>query len=150
MHITFESPDQPEIIALIADLDAYLLALYPPESVYALDINTLTQPHVRFAVARNSEGAAAGCGAIMLTPEYAEVKRMFVHPAARGTGAAKRLLAKLEEAAREAGCPAMVLETGPDQPEALGLYERLGFARRGPYGDYADDPLSVFMEKPLK
>jgi len=150
MHITFESPDQPEIIALIADLDAYLLALYPPESVYALDINTLTQPHVRFAVARNREGAAAGCGAIVLTPEYAEVKRMFVHPAARGTGAAKRLLAKLEEAAREAGCPAMVLETGPDQPEALGLYERLGFARRGPYGDYADDPLSVFMEKPLK
>jgi putative acetyltransferase len=150
MHITFESPDQPEIIALIADLDAYLLALYPPESVYALDINTLTQPHVRFAVARNREGAAAGCGASVLTPEYAEVKRMFVHPAARGTGAAKRLLAKLEEAAREAGCPAMVLETGPDQPEALGLYERLGFARRGPYGDYADDPLSVFMEKPLK
>jgi putative acetyltransferase len=44
----------------------------------------------------------------------------------------------------------MVLETGPDQPEALGLYERYGFARRGPYGDYPDDPLSVFMEKRLK
>jgi putative acetyltransferase len=40
-----------------------------------------------------------------------------------------------------------MLETGIRQPEALGLYERLGFVRRGPFGDYAEDPLSVFMEK---
>ena len=150
MNITFESPNQPEIIALMADLDAYLLGLYPPESVYSLDIASLMQPHIRFAVARNSAGAAAGCGAVLLTPEYAELKRIFVHPSARGAGAAKRLLDKLEQEARTAGCPLMVLETGPDQPEALGLYERHGFARRGPYGDYGDDPLSVFMEKRLR
>jgi putative acetyltransferase len=42
-----------------------------------------------------------------------------------------------------------MLETGPYQHQALGLYERLGYARRGPYGDYRDDPLSVFMEKRL-
>ena len=147
MHIAFESPDQPEVIALIADLDAYQLTLYPPESVYALDLNTLMQPHVKFAVARDSAGTAAGCGAIVLTPEYGEIKRMYVQPSCRGQGAARRLLAMLEDAARDAGCPLMVLETGPAQPEALALYEGHGFQRRGPYGDYGDDPLSVFMEK---
>jgi putative acetyltransferase len=149
MHIAFESPDQPDIIALIADLDAYQLTLYPPESVYALDLNSLLQPHVKFAVVRNSAGAVAGCAAVVLTPEYGEIKRMYVQPSSRGQGAAKRLLDKLEEAARGAGVARMVLETGPAQPEALGLYERHGFTRCGPYGDYGDDPLSVFMQKPL-
>ena len=149
MHIAFESPDQPEIIALIADLDAYQLTLYPPESVYALDLNALMQPHVKFAVVRDSVGTAAGCGAVVLTPEYGEIKRMYVQPSCRGQGAAKRLLDKLEDAARGAGVARMVLETGPAQPEALGLYERHGFTRCGPYGDYGDDPLSVFMHKPL-
>lgn len=41
-----------------------------------------------------------------------------------------------------------MLETGISQPEALGLYERSGYARRGPFGAYAEDPLSVFMHKP--
>jgi putative acetyltransferase len=149
MQIAFESPDQPDIIALIADLDAYQLTLYPPESVYALDLKSLMQPHVRFVVARDEEGTAAGCCALVLTPEYGEIKRMYVRPSCRGQGAAKRLLDKLEAAAREAGAPLMVLESGPSQPEALGLYERHGFVRCGPYGGYADDPLSVFMQKRL-
>lgn len=149
MHIAFESPDQPEIIALIADLDAYQLTLYPPESVYALDLAALSQPNVKFAVVRDSAGTAAGCGAVVLTAEYGEIKRMYVQPSCRGQGAAKRLMDKLEEAARGAGVTRMVLETGPAQPEALGLYERHGFTVCGPYGDYGDDPLSVFMQKTL-
>lgn len=150
MHIAFESPDQPEVIALIADLDAYQLTLYPPESVYALDLPSLMQPHVRFAVARDAAGAIVGCGAIVLTPEYGEIKRMYVQPAARGQGLARGVMALLEQAALDHGCPEMVLETGPSQPEALSLYERHGFQRCAPYGDYPDDPLSVFMRKPLR
>jgi len=149
MHIAFESPNQPDVIALIADLDAYQLTLYPPESVYALDLQTLMQPHVKFAVVRDSAGAVAGCGAVVLTPEYGEIKRMYMQPSCRGQGAAKRLLQTLEQAAREAGVARMVLETGPAQPEAIGLYQRHGFTQCGPYGDYGDDPLSVFMQKPL-
>lgn len=149
MQIAFESPDQPEVIALIADLDAYQLSLYPPESVYALDLPSLLQPHVRFAVARDDAGAAVGCAALVLTPEYGEIKRMYVQPTARGLGLARRLLDLLEGAAREQGCPQLTLESGPAQPEALGLYERQGFERCGPYGDYPEDPLSVFMRKPL-
>ena len=41
------------------------------------------------------------------------------------------------------------LETGIHQPEALGLYRRLGYVERGPFGSYALDPLSVFFEKRL-
>jgi len=147
MDIKLEPPNQPEVVALIDLLDAYQLSLYPPESVYALDMNSLLQPNVLFAVARNPEGAAVGCGAIVVTPEYGEVKRMFVHPSARGQGVAQRLLGMLETEALARGCRQFMLETGPSQPEAIGLYERLGYRVRGPYGDYRDDPLSVFMEK---
>ncbi|MGK5023318.1 GNAT family N-acetyltransferase [Janthinobacterium sp. RB2R34] len=150
LQIAFESPDQPEIISLIADLDAYQLSLYPPESVYALDLQTLLQPHVKFAVARDAANAIVGCAALVLTPAYGEVKRMYVKPEVRGLGAAKKLMALLEQAARDEGCPLMTLETGPSQPEAIALYQRQGFERCGPFGDYRDDPLSVFMQKSLR
>ena len=150
MQIAFESPDQPAVIALIADLDAYQLTLYPPESVYALDLPSLLQPNVRFAVARDAAGTIVGCCAVVLTPEYGEIKRMYVQPAARGQGLARAMLEALEQAALQHGCPWLTLESGPSQPEALGLYERHGFRRCGPYGDYRDDPLSVFMHKPLR
>jgi putative acetyltransferase len=147
MDIKLETPDQPEIVALIDLLDSYQLSLYPPESVYALDMNSLLQPNVLFAVARGIDGVAVGCGAIVVAPEYGEVKRMFVHPSARGQGVAQRLLGRLEAEALARGCRRFMLETGPSQPEAIGLYQRLGYRVRGPYGDYRDDPLSVFMEK---
>jgi putative acetyltransferase len=57
------------------------------------------------------------------------------------------MLGMLETEALARGCRQFMLETGPSQPEAIGLYERLGYRVRGPYGDYRDDPLSVFMEK---
>jgi len=146
-QIFFESPDQPEVIALIAELDAYQDRLYPPESRHALDLSSLKQPHVLFAVARDAAGQAVGCAAVVLGPDYGELKRMFVRPACRGQGAARRLLAALEAAALARGCELLMLESGPFQPEALAFYAALGFARRGPYGSYRDDPLSVFMQK---
>lgn len=147
MNITFESADQPDVIALIAELDAYQDTLYPPESRHALDLAALTQANVLFAVARDAAGRAVGCGAVVLNPAFGELKRMFVSPAARGQGLAKRLLARLEEEAIARGCHLLKLETGPFQPEALGLYAQCGYERRGPFGGYADDPLSVFMQK---
>lgn len=149
LQIAFETPNQPEIIALIADLDAYQLTLYPPESVYALDLKSLMQPEVKFAVARDAAGALVGCAAVVLSNGYGEIKRMYVKPEARGLGAAKGLMAALEQATRAASCGLMVLETGPAQPQAIALYARHGFAVCGPYGDYRDDPLSVFMRKVL-
>jgi len=149
MNIALESPDQPEVIALIADLDAYQDTLYPPESRHALDLASLKQPQVLFAVARDDSRGAVGCGAIVVTPEYGEIKRMYVAPQARGRGVGRRLIAFLEPLAAERGCSLLTLETGPCQPEALALYARCGYERRGPFGPYADDPLSVFMQKRL-
>jgi len=147
--IAFESANQPDVIALIAELDAYQDSLYPPESRHALDLAALTQANVLFAVARDAAGRAVGCGAIVLNAHFGELKRMFVSPSARGQGLAQRLLMQLEAEAAARGCALLRLETGPYQPEALGLYARCGYSRCGPFGGYADDPLSVFMEKTI-
>ena len=147
MQVALESPDQPAVIQLIAELDVYQDTLYPPESRHALDLGSLMQPNVLFAVARDASGQAIGCGAIVLGDAYGEVKRMYVAPPQRGGGVARQVLALLEAQARERGCVLLMLETGPRQPEALGFYASFGYERRGPFGDYWDDPLSVFMQK---
>jgi putative acetyltransferase len=149
MTIAFELPDQPEVIALIAELDAYQDTLYPPQSRHTLDLASLKQPNVLFAVARDNVGRAIGCGAIVLHPEFGELKRMYVSPRGRGQGVAKKLLALLESQAIRSGCKLLKLETGPYQHEALALYASAGYERRGPFGDYTNDPLSVFMQKHL-
>jgi putative acetyltransferase len=147
MRIAFETPDQSDVRDLIGELDAYQYSLYPAESVYALDLSALRHPSVLFAVVRDADGAALGCGAIVLKPGYGEVKRMYVRPQARGQGLARRLIETLEAKAVENGCRTFMLETGPAQPEALNLYQRMGYQCRGPFGDYPDDPFSVFMQK---
>ncbi len=152
MTIAFESPDQPDVIALIAELDAYQDGLYPPESRHALDLASLLQANVLFAVARDPAAGAVGCGAVVLSGDATngELKRMYIRPRNRGQGLATRLLALLEAEATRRGCRLLQLETGPFQPEALGLYASLGYRRTGPFGGYADDPLSVFMQKHLQ
>lgn len=147
MIIAFESPDQPDVVALIADLDAYQDTLYPPESRHALDLASLKLPNVLFAVARDSGGHAIGCGAIVVNPEFGELKRMYVSPLGRGQGVARKLMALLESRVTDFGCTLLKLETGPYQHEALALYASAGYERRGPFGDYTNDPLSVFMQK---
>jgi putative acetyltransferase len=147
--LAFESPDQSEVIALIAELDAYQDTLYPPESRHSLDLASLKLPNVLFAVARDRASRAIGCGAVVLHDGYGELKRMYVSPRGRGQGLARTLLALLESAASKSGCKLLQLETGPYQPEALGLYASAGYERRGPFGNYANDPLSVFMQKSI-
>lgn len=149
MHITQENPKQADIIALLGQLDAYCAALYPAESNHLMDIDALTGPEVLFLAARDAHGRLLGCGAFVDRGTYAEVKRMMVAPASRGQGVGGQLLAQIARRASEAGFGSLMLETGISQPEAIGLYERDGFVRRSPFGDYQLDPLSLFMEKPL-
>ncbi len=142
-------PREPRVRALIEELDAYQLSLYPAESNHLLDVGTLTHPQMRFFAAA-VDGEVLGCGGIWLHADYAEVKRVYVSPKARGLGLAKKIMARLEDEARAAGMKIARLETGIHQPEALGLYRALGYANRGPFGGYpTDDPMSVFMEKRL-
>ena len=149
MNVALESPKQPEVVNLIADLDAYQDTLYPAEARYALDLDSLALPNVLFAVARTDDGMATGCGAVVLNDNYGELKRMFVRPAARGNGTARQIIELLEAMARSRGCPTLLLETGPYQPQALAFYVKQGYERCGPFGEYPDHPLSVFMEKQL-
>jgi putative acetyltransferase len=147
--INTESPDQPEVRDMLARLDAYCAALYPAESNHLMDIASLMQGDVLFLVARDVDGAAVGCAALVNRQEYGEVKRMFVDERRRGLGTGRKLLEHLVMFARMSGLSVLRLETGIHQPEAIGLYERLGFERRAPFGDYKEDPLSLFMEKRL-
>lgn len=151
--IRLESPDQPDVRALIDALDAYQKPLYPLSSFHGIDIAALCRPEMSFFVARNDAGLALGCAGIWVADVdgvvSAEIKRMFVAPEARGTGLGQRLLARLTAMARERGAQRLLLETGNRQPEAQRLYERAGFALCGPFGSYAPDPYSLFMVKPL-
>ena len=147
MQISIENPNQPDVIQLIDDLDAYQKPLYPPESHYGIDIAALSAAHVLFAVARDAADTAIGCGAVVMNPGYGELKRMYVRPLNRGQGVAAEVLGFLEAEATARGCAMFRLETGVSQPEALAFYARAGYARRERFGDYPDDPLSVFMQK---
>ena len=147
--IARESPRQDEVTALIRQADALMQSLYPAESNHLVDIDQLAQPHVHFFVARE-EGRALGCGSFVLgTDGHAEMKRVFVDPAARGKGVARAIMAALEREAARLGVTRMQLETGIKQPEAIALYRKFGYAERGPFGSYQPDPLSLFMEKRL-
>ena len=66
MHVALESPRQQDVIALIAELDAYQDTLYPAEARYALDLDSLAQPNVLFVVARSTDDRAIGCAAVVL------------------------------------------------------------------------------------
>jgi putative acetyltransferase len=149
VRVAIERPDLPEAVALIDALDAYQKPLYPAESHHGIDIAALLQPGVVFALARTADGQAVGCGAFVPEGGWAELKRMYVLPGHRGQGVARELLAFLEAEAVRRGIGVMRLETGNLQPQALRFYESAGYLRRGPFGDYDDDPHSVFMEKAL-
>jgi putative acetyltransferase len=147
VSIAAEPADQPEVHALLRQSDAYHAALYPAESNHMVDVATLTQPNVRFLVARRG-GAAVGCGALVLGADgEAELKRMFVLPEVRGLKIGRRILEALEAAGKAEGVRVIRLETGVRQPESLALYRRHGYTERGPFGGYRRDPLSTFFEK---
>jgi putative acetyltransferase len=147
IHIALETPDQPEIHALLAASDAYMAALYPAESNHLLDVSALMRPEVKFLVARIDD-RAVGCAAVVDSGKgWAELKRMFVSPAARGQKIGRLLLQKLESIATGNGIRRLRLEMGIKQPEALGLYRSAGFHDIEPFGSYHPDPLSLFMEK---
>ncbi len=147
--IGIEPVRQPEIIELIALSDAYMNSLYPPEGNFAVDIDALEDPSVRFAVARLKGKIAGCCGIKWESNGTAEIKRLFVHEKGRGHGIGKRLMAFLENLARDHGIRTINLETGPLNVEAVRLYKSLGYTVCGPFGSYEDNPWSLFMTKSL-
>jgi GNAT superfamily N-acetyltransferase len=84
------------------------------------------------------------------TSVTAEIKRMYVVPAARGRGHARRVLTHLEETALASGIEAMILETGLRQPEAIALYESAGYTSIPAFGHYRDSPVCRCFGRPLR
>lgn len=148
--IVEERPDSADAVRLITELDAHLTEhSYPQESRHAFSIDKLVREGVAFFVTRY-EGKPAGCGGLKLFGrEYGEIKRMYVRPVYRGLGLGKAMLNRLAGYAQEREASVLRLETGIYQTEAIGLYEGFGFQRRPPFGEYKDDPLSVYYEKTI-
>jgi putative acetyltransferase len=131
--LTFQPGDLGNARNLIEELDTYLLRLYPAESNHLLSIESLRQPNVTFLIALFNL-KVVGCGAFVNhCGEYGEIKRMFVLPDLRGKGIGLSILKQLENRARLAGITLCRLETGVSQPEALRLYVRSGYQRRGSF-----------------
>jgi putative acetyltransferase len=123
----------------------------PPESVHAMDIERLRSPDITFWSAWDG-GELLGCGALKeLDGRTGEVKSMRTLTAHRRRGVAAKILDTIIDEAKRRGYERLNLETGSDGAfaPAQALYERYGFQYRGPFGEYVDDPNSVFMTKEL-
>lgn len=100
-----------------------------------------------FVVAYDQELAVGCAGFKRFDTDIAEVKRVYVAPAARGSGLGRRLLAQLEARARETGYAAIRLDTGDRQPEALSLFRGAGYRE---IEDYNGNPFARYwFEKQL-
>ncbi|MCK0140993.1 GNAT family N-acetyltransferase [Aliiroseovarius sp. F20344] len=141
-------PRNPQATALLTQSHALMESLFPPEDNFFLNIDDLCVPEISFYVAREGD-EVLGTGALADKGDYGEVKSMFVSPDARGKGVGEALLSQIEATARSKGHAAMKLETGNVLYAAHRLYERAGFAKCGPFGDYPEANSSIFMEKTL-
>jgi GNAT superfamily N-acetyltransferase len=146
--ISQERPNGPEASQLLAELDSYLLGLYPPASNHLLSGAELEEANAIFLVAR-IDGRAVGCGALLLETGYSELKRVFVKPERRGSGVGEEIVQTLCSISLDRGVSTVRLETGVFQQEAIGLCRRMGFKEIGPFGEYTSDKFSVFFERRL-
>ncbi len=142
----------PEVQALIAQLDQELAARYPEPGAnhFRLDPEEVAPGRGAFLLAR-IDAETVGCGALRIVePGTAELKRMFALPSARRRGVGRAILQALEEQARRLGVTRLVLETGTRQHEAIALYRAHGFAEIPPFGEYVlTAATSVCMSKAL-
>jgi putative acetyltransferase len=149
LNFSIDRPDSENARALIDELDADLLTRYPGEWIHGLHPEDMVDPTFIFIVAR-LDGELVACGALRrLEKNVAEVKRMFVKQRFRGRGLSRQLLGFLESTARTNGYKILKLETGTQQPEAVGLYETAGYKHIPLFGEYVGNPYSLCFEKRL-
>ena len=137
-----------DIVALLQEHLDEMFLHSPPESVHALDLEALRRPEITFWTVRENDGELMGCGALKrLDAEHGEIKSMRTAKRHQRKGVAAALMRHILSTARERGYRRLSLETGsPDAfLPARQMYERFGFEDCGPFGDYVEDPYSVFM-----
>ena len=137
--------------SLIEALNAELLGRYPEEGAchFRLDATEVADGQGAFLIAFRS-GQPVGCGAVRrIETDSGEVKRMYVVPQERGRGVGWAILNAIQAEARALRLSRLLLETGVRQTEAQALYQRAGFSRIEPFGEYVHSPLSICMAKTL-
>jgi putative acetyltransferase len=147
MHLVEGGLDDPRVIALLQSHVSRARAETAPGSAHALDLSGLRAAEVTFWSAWEGE-SAIGVGALKrLSADHGEVKSMHTAEAARGRGVGSALLREIMAAARARGMSRLSLEAGSWAyfAPARALYARHGFVECGPFGEYREDPNSVFM-----
>jgi putative acetyltransferase len=139
----------PEIAALLGQYLQDVRAL--AEENHALDLEGLRGPGVTvWTIWEGSE--IAGCGALKeLDQHHAELKSVYTSVRFQRRGVATRLLSHILTEAKQRGYKRVSLETGTEDyfKPALHLYEAFEFSICTPFGDYREDPESIFMTKEL-
>ena len=151
MEIRLDDLTGPAIHALLEEHLRNMYELSPPESVHALDIARLRAPDITmWSVWEERE--LLGCGALKeLDRDHGEIKSMRTAARHLRKGVASALMRHLLAEARRRSYRRLSLETGSMAAfaPARELYRRFGFQPCGPFGEYSEDPNSVFMTREL-
>ena len=140
-----------QIRALLEEHLRSMHELSPPESVHALDLDGLRKPEITFWTAWSGD-ELLGCGALkQLDPQHGEIKSMRTAMAHRRKGVARAMLDHIVTEAKRRGFKRLSLETGAPAAfePARRLYASSGFTPCSAFGDYVEDPYSVFMSLSL-
>ena len=147
MRIEIDDLQHPAVHALLSEHLQNMYELSPPESVHALNLEKLRGPGITFWTAWEND-LLLGCGALkQIDQKHGEIKSMRTPLAHRRKGAGRAILAHIIEVAKGRSYERLSLETGTAEAfkPAQKLYESFGFKYCGPFGDYTEDPNSVFM-----
>ena len=148
INIIRTDSENPDFLELVKELDADLRIRDGEDHLFYANLNKTAI--LKHALVAYRNGQPVGSGALReYEPGILEIKRMYVRPGYRGQGIASKILSALEEWCKELGFPKCILETGINQPEAIGLYEKSGYTRIPNYGNYAGAYNSVCFEKKL-
>jgi GNAT superfamily N-acetyltransferase len=138
----------PDASKLIAEVQQEYVVRYGGQDGTPVDPAEFTPPAGIFLVGY-LDGAPVASGGWRSHGTDAEIKRMYVAPAVRNRGLARRLLAELERTAAAAGHRRVILESGSQQPEAVALYRSSGYAPIAPFGYYAGARGAIHLGKDL-
>lgn len=146
LEIRFTSLFDPHGVALSARQRDELLLSVPDLPPFHSDIP------IFIILLRDNEAIA--CGGLRPPPEgqsYAEIKRVYVVPDARGRakGVADFLLQQLESYALEHGWTTIRLQTGSIMHGANKFYARHGYMQIANYGEFVGTDHTLSFEKIL-
>ena len=149
--ISFEAIEPADPVVRTA-LTRYLTELLTRGAASALDAEEIEDvedyrpPTGVFLVGRGEDDKVVGCGAVRaLGPGLGEIKRMWIDPRWRGQGNGARLIAALEDSARQLGYGILRLDTSEELVEAVHLYQRSGYRAIDRYNENPD--ATLFFEK---